>query len=156
MTDAQVDEMVKRYRAAACKCAAKRHMTICKKICPQCPWRRASAPGFLGSASGDPWAFAAQHVYGDVHLPCHLHVDWGAADVQARALQAPMCRGFAVFMRNTGKLPADPALTALVREIEPDHDAIFSDYRQFHEHHHNPDLARSFRVKAIRAAQLPT
>lgn len=118
---------------------------LCAKECKECPFRRASAPGFLGSSSGDPWDFAAQHVYGDVYLPCHLRVNWEKSDAQERALEAPVCRGFMTMMKNAGQMPRNPEMAALYSQMPPDPETFFASYKEFHEHHSNPELARSMR-----------
>lgn len=117
--------------------------SICKKICLQCPWRRASAPGFLGSVSGDPWAFAGQHLYGGSegeHLPCHLRINWELPNAQELANNAPLCRGYVTFLRNTDSLPTSFDTSS----VEPDHEAVFSNYQEFHLHHHDLELMQVF------------
>lgn len=119
---------------------------LCKALCRECPFKRTSAPGWLGSASGDPWEFLKPHfIAGEMPLPCHLRVHWEGEDVQDRAARAPVCRGYMTFLRNTMKMPKDPEMAALYRQIAPDTDAVFSNLTEFLAHHHNPDLALSFR-----------
>lgn len=114
---------------------------LCPKLCKECPFRRASAQGYLGECLGDPWEFLRAHfIEGEVPLPCHMTVDWQHPNAQKRAKTAPMCRGFVTFMRNTCKLPRDPEIAALVREVEPDRDTVFASLNEFLLHHHNESL----------------
>ena len=109
-------------------------MADLSKPCRECPFRRKSAPGWLGEASGDPGLFIAAHWHGDVHLPCHMTVDWERNGAE-KAESQPTCFGFAQMCRNSAKLPINPMDAAAVRALDADHEQIFSHIGQFIEHH---------------------
>jgi hypothetical protein len=104
-----------------------------RQPCAQCPFRRASLPGFLGGAHPDTFMQLAN---ADVRMPCHLHlpqgVDYAAAQVPGtREFQAPQCAGRAVFWRNQIKQPRDAALLIL----EADRNTVFTWPSEFMAHH---------------------
>jgi hypothetical protein len=127
---------------------------VCKVLCRECPFRRASAPGYLGASSGDPWDFLESFAHGEAALPCHLQVNWDRADAQDQAACAKVCRGSLVMLKNECKLPRDPELVALMRSIEPDRETVFAHRNEFMLHHNNPDLAASFRGDRVTASAL--
>jgi hypothetical protein len=103
------------------------------KPCPQCPWRRASAPGWLGDA--DPQQFAAATL-AEAPMPCHSAIDYEDPDWRTSQLpRAPLCAGSLVFLANTCKLPRDPEHAAAVAAVAPDRDVVFAHVGEFLEHH---------------------
>lgn len=109
--------------------------------CAECPFRRTSAAGYLGAASGKPREFLGPHWDGDVRLPCHMSVDWEAQDSQEQAAAAPLCKGFLIMARNASKAPTDPEVYKAVRQTDPDREKIFTFPHQFYQHHGGDDGA---------------
>ena len=87
-----------------------------KKPCHDCPWRRNSAEGWLGSLSAEEWMSIA---IGEGSAECHTE------------LSDTSCAGLAIFRANICKIPRDP--NAL--RLPADHDGVFSVPWQFMEHH---------------------
>lgn len=111
---------------------------IRETACCECPFRRESAPGYLGEASYDPEGFIAPHWYGGLPLPCHLEIDWEASDnpkMLAIVAGAPTCHGYARMMRNCAKLPHDRKSADELRQISANSVRFFANLREFCEHH---------------------
>lgn len=99
--------------------------------CRECPWRRNSAPGWLGNHSaGDFLALSEQ----GAHLPCHLHVDYEQEGWEDDASKAPQCAGHAIFLANRCKRPVGNQQAA-----QPDHKAVFTRPHEFVAHHTRRD-----------------
>jgi hypothetical protein len=122
---------------------------VCSRPCKECPFRRASAPGYLGASSGDPWDFLESTGHGELHLPCHMLVDWTAPDAQEQAQHKPVCAGYAIMLKNESKIPRDIELAAPIVSIKPDKKTIFANRNEFMLHHNDPDLAARFRNREI-------
>ena len=86
------------------------------KQCRECPWRRASAPGWLGELPAVAWASIA---HADDMVLCHLRTE---EDCQ--------CVGLAIYRANVCKIPRGDQISR-----DPDHAAVFSSPAEFHEHH---------------------
>ncbi|MDR9847088.1 hypothetical protein [Herbaspirillum huttiense] len=97
-----------------------------KKPCSECPWRRASAAGWLGSST--PLEFANQAESG-IRMPCHLAVDYEREDWEEQADVAPQCAGRAVYMANRCK--SQPGLL----KVPADRAEVFSNVQEFLAHH---------------------
>ena len=96
----------------------KQHRTPCK----ECPWRKASAPGWLGGALGpDEWREVA---HSDTVVPCHM----APLDVNGTA----QCAGLAVYRANVCKSPRDPTILRLPRDNGA---KVFETPTQFMDHH---------------------
>jgi len=111
-------------------------MTCAKKVCKECPFRRTSPEGYLGSVSGDPHGFLDPHYHGAARLPCHMQVDWEGkgGDVMESVLNAPLCRGLVTMMKQGCKYPENAEVKAAMETVEPD-PAVFSYPHEFYEHH---------------------
>jgi hypothetical protein len=120
---------------------------ICAALCGDCPFRRASAPGWLGESSYDPWDFLSSFDHGEAPLPCHKKVNWESDRAMELAEIAPLCRGALIMMRNEGNIPNDPEMATAVRSVEPDHDVIFSDHGEFIKHHQDQQKRRDWLSK---------
>lgn len=107
-------------------------MSCAKKVCRECPFRRASAPGYLGEASYDPHGFIAPHYHGDVRLPCHMAINW---ETGKNIDDAPICRGFAIFMKNNVKYADNPEVRKAMEEVKVDRESIFGWFNEFITHH---------------------
>jgi hypothetical protein len=125
-----------------------------KKPCKDCPWRRASSPGWLGD--GDPEYFLSSALadeFGGVHEehgsyaePCHLTVDYSDDAWAEKPEEVQVCVGALIFYRNVDqfKLPRQPERSELICSVEPDHEAVFSTPEEFREHHTGERSMRSW------------
>ena len=93
------------------------------RACNECPWRRDSAPGWLGPYTPEQWRRLA---HSDEPIACHKTLD--DDDTWEGAYQ---CRGAATYRANVGKLPRDPN----VARTPADREAIFASPTEFLEHH---------------------
>lgn len=96
--------------------------------CKQCPWRKDSAPGWLGSSS--PLEFLQQSE-AELRMPCHLHVDYESEDWQTKQASAPQCVGRAVHFKNRFKTPRN---TELIK-ADAVYDSVFTNPQDFIDHH---------------------
>lgn len=103
--------------------------------CPECPFRRTSAPGYLGSASYDPDAFINPHWYSDLRLPCHMRVDWEAKNIDEQVEQAGLCEGFLIMSANSCKLHFNTEVRAAQELVNTDRENFFTWFTEFCEHH---------------------
>lgn len=83
--------------------------------CSDCPWARASLPGWLGGASVEEWLTAA---HGEEIIPCHT-------------LVGPQCAGAAIYRRNVAKLVRDPEAL----KLPADRTLVFASKAEFTQHH---------------------
>jgi len=109
-------------------------MKACKKPCAECPFRRESAPGYLGEASYDPQGFIGPHWYAGVPLPCHMTVD-NESRVPVLSQDFKLCAGFLIMAKNSAKIPEHPEVRIARDEMEPDRVAVFWHIGEFIEHH---------------------
>lgn len=86
-----------------------------KKPCSDCPWARASLPGWLGGPTADDWL---KEAHGDHPVPCHVFT--GA-----------QCAGAAIYRRNVCKTPRDGECLRL----EADRSLVFATPTEFKRHH---------------------
>lgn len=82
--------------------------------CSDCPWRRDSLNGWLGSETPEQWVRIA---HSDNVVECHT-------------LLGAQCAGIAVYRRNVAKLPYPPNI-----RLEADRENVFSNPSEFIEHH---------------------
>lgn len=115
------------------------------QACTDCPFRRASLPGWTGAAAPE-WfvesALADHTAYGEA--PCHQTVDYTNPDWRETLPEAAVCAGALIFARNNGKLPRDPRRAKLVRQVDADPDTVFATRKEFVEHHRRHDGVRSW------------
>lgn len=110
-------------------------MTCSQKICKECPFRRTSPAGYLGSASGDPHGFLNPHYHGAERLPCHMQVDWEGNKKNGKTPEdAPLCRGLVTMMKQGCKYPENTEVKATMETVEKNSE-IFSWPHEFYEHH---------------------
>lgn len=83
--------------------------------CGDCPWRRNSLRGWLGSLTSHEWLRAA---HGEARIDCHT-------------LRGPQCAGAATYRSNVCKRPKDAGLLLL----PPDRGNVFATPAEFAEHH---------------------
>lgn len=99
--------------------------------CGECPFRRASAPGWLGAAEPEQFIATAES---DLRMPCHTQVDYESRNWEAQARRAPQCAGRAAYLRNRCKMPRDHDLADFVRSVERNPD-VFATVKEFLDHH---------------------
>lgn len=87
--------------------------------CSDCPFRRASIPGWLGLLSADEWMLLA---HGEGQADCHTTKQADGA--------AWSCAGLAIYRANVGKLVRDPGALRLAANTE----IVFS-FGEFKRHH---------------------
>ncbi len=98
--------------------------------CKECPYRKQSAPGYLGEASFNPELFLGQ-LDGPLLHPCHLSVDFETEDYS----KASYCQGALQFAKNTCKFLGDNKANQLARELTIDSTEIFARRQDFIDHH---------------------
>jgi hypothetical protein len=99
-----------------------------KKPCKECPFRRKSLAGYLGSNDLEEFTILA---VSETKMPCHLtEGDGGMPDgeMHPNALQ---CAGRGIFLSNMCKSPRDKSVLTL----PADRDTVFSRPQEFVEHH---------------------
>lgn len=101
-------------------------------ICAQCPFRRSSAPGWLGSSSPEEFI---DTTLSENDMPCHMAVDYEDEDWLDKLDSIPRCAGSLVFFRNNCRLPRVPELCDAVSKVKADKETVFSFRHEFLEHH---------------------
>jgi hypothetical protein len=105
-------------------CAHHQH----DRPCHECPWRRNSAPGWLGASQ--PGEFLAQADSG-IRMPCHTAgIDYESPNWEEQAKTSAQCAGHAIFLANRCKQPAPGAL-----KLPADREAVFTRPHEFVAHH---------------------
>ena len=101
----------------------RRYPEACDQPCRECPWRKDSAPGWLGPQSADEWLRA---VHGETPIACHMTIPrsggWGRKTKQ--------CRGAASFRANVFKTPMNSTVA-----VGPRDDSVFGSDAEFRAHH---------------------
>lgn len=111
---------------------AENVMSAC---CRECPFKRTSAQGWLGSASS-PEDFLFPHWHGKLRLACHMRVDWESDEAQEQALDtAPLCRGILIMSKNCAKHLDNEEMARARSKVSPDVDAVFRFALEFTDHH---------------------
>ena len=108
---------------------------VLPEVCSDCPFRRKSAPGWLGELMYQPRAFLAPYWHGAQRNPCHKAINFRRDDWEAQAATAPLCRGMLIFAANNCKRLDNPEAAAALAEVSEDRDAIFSWEQEFYDHH---------------------
>jgi len=98
------------------------------KPCTECPFRRKSLPGYLGSDT--PENFMATTL-ADAPMPCHCTVDYEDENWREKAAKAPLCAGARIFFANICKLSRDRARP----KLERDRENVFANPAEFIAHH---------------------
>lgn len=119
------------------------HSTLSnKKPCQKCPFRKDSAPGYLGEASYNPTTFLMSMEHDP--LPCHMAVEWDDDDSNPDDLRYELpCIGSLQFLRNIAKLPKNSEYVELRNQVNKINPGIFQTKQQFIEHHSCPNEAVS-------------
>jgi hypothetical protein len=101
-----------------------------KVPCPECPWLRVSAPGWLGPYTADEWLTLA---HSDSPIACHTTItetneegegDWSHPQMR-------QCQGAAIFRANVFKSPRHPSIARAERDTE----MVFTWNDEFRAHH---------------------
>ncbi len=104
-----------------------------KTPCAECPWRRASAAGWLGASNPEEFAAVSKSA---TRMPCHLHVNYEDPEWEETVPDVPQCAGRAIFLKNSCTLPRDPELLEFVRSVEKSKD-VFNWAHEFIAHHNS-------------------
>ena len=112
----------------------------CTTPCKECPFRKTSAPGWLGPNTGSPEKFVDSTEYNILH--CHMKVDNEKFKGKAleRAIIENPCVGAIQFLNNSLKLPRGAREPGPYQEImagpaskkNPD---VFQWRHEFVQHH---------------------
>lgn len=105
-----------------------------KRPCKQCPFRKASAAGWLGGSP--PEGFIGTLRTGAQPLPCHSTVDYEKPDWCERFLSGrdpkhKLCAGALTLMANEGRVPRP----SQGPEMPADAQTVFETARDFITHH---------------------
>lgn len=99
--------------------------------CRECPWRRVSAPGWLGPHSAEHWVEMA---HGDGQIACHMTIPPDSDDDNPDIASMTTCSGSAIFRRNVCKSPR--TLRGLPEyQLPDDREAVFGWNNEFLAHH---------------------
>ena len=86
------------------------------KPCSDCPWRRDSIAGWLGSEqTAEDWV---QTAHGETSIECHVH-------------HTQQCAGSAIYRANVAKSPRYKEILALPKDTK----RVFATPMEFLEHH---------------------
>jgi hypothetical protein len=97
-----------------------KHRTPCR----ECPFRRASAAGWLGGGSATDWYSDIR--FGDTAFNCHM---------AAKKEKNHYCAGSMIHYANQLKTPRDPQFAADAEQFKPDKVNVFQWAHEFYEHH---------------------
>lgn len=103
-----------------------------KTPCIECPFRRKSAPGWLGADTPEGFIATSE---AEFRMPCHMHVDYEDDNWEELAAEAPQCAGRAIHFKNRCKMPRNPEIAGLVREVERNVEDVFMFPQEFIDHH---------------------
>lgn len=121
--------------------------------CKDCPFRRSSMAGWLGSGDPDHFIdaaladeFGGENPAATYAEPCHLTVDYSDPEWRECADEQEACVGAAIFYRNVDrfKMPRERRRFEMVRDVQPDHEKVFSTAEEFVEHHATGTTMRSW------------
>lgn len=108
--------------------------------CSDCPFRRDSTPGWTGDS--DPEWFVesalsdyAEYQAGSKLAPCHQTVDYTDPDWPTKMDQVAACAGSLIFAQNNCKTPRDPERERAVKQVDADHETVFTSRQEFIDHH---------------------
>src|SRR6185369_4064435 len=90
-------------------------MKICSKPCNDCPFVKTSLKGWLGPYSGPQELHNL--VMSEKPFPCHLSHEEIDVEWNEVGEEFPYCKGALGYMRKAFKIPRNPVLAKLVKEI---------------------------------------
>ena len=118
-----------------------------KRPCRECPYRRTSPAGWLGS--DHPTAFVGKSYVAEVDMPCHMAIDYTDPDwATSQEPDADMCAGALILLANDHKLPREPRMSDAVRAVEPDCEQVFASPGEFLAHHTGDERYATVRGRA--------
>jgi hypothetical protein len=94
-----------------------------KVPCKECPYRKTSAPGWLGP---DPLEAYTTAIQLDVPISCHR--------TRGKKKRPAMCAGSVIHLNNQVKVPRDPVFAGVVVQYGKS-DAVFRWTNEFVAHH---------------------
>ena len=104
--------------------------------CLQCPFRKGSAQGWLGSYTP---AMIIEHIQKEVPFPCHPTVDYEAPNwretIFTEDTKVQACVGFLILGRKLAKLPRDPETGEHAMRLDRNHPDVFETVADFIRHH---------------------
>lgn len=108
-----------------------------KNPCPECPFRKNSAPGWLGPHTATE---LHQYVMAEGHFACHMTIPANETNVTVLSEVTTRCQGSVLYMGKNCKSPQDKILAEQLNITKSD-----PEYRnrlenilnlcEFHEHH---------------------
>lgn len=110
-------------------------MSTPKKPCGECPFRRASAAGWLGEHENAQEIITI--IRHDKRFPCHLQVNKNleeGRDFLEASFEADHCVGALAFMNNTCKMSRNPSIAADQRVVGKRED-VFASAAEMDLHH---------------------
>lgn len=108
----------------------------CERPCRECPFRRDSAPGWIG-AYPTPEDLYRRAIDAEQRFPCHMAVDWDASqgEVEQQLAAAPQCAGALAHMKNCSKMPRPGSPVAYDAAEAEKRDDVFTWKGEFLKHH---------------------
>lgn len=109
-------------------------MKICTKICDECPFSNKSPRGWLADYTVEDFA---QFFRLEVLFPCHKQIkddlNFNQAAELVKTNKVKLCRGYVESMRKSAKLPVDPELANIVKNVALSDDSM--SIFEFFAHH---------------------
>ena len=103
----------------------------CEKPCGECPFRRASMPGWLGSNAPADFIVA---ITTEQPLPCHSSIDYDDPEWRDKFMAGNvgrLCAGALIMSANMCKRPRDPKFP----QRPADRELVFANHLEFMAHH---------------------
>lgn len=100
-----------------------------RKACGECPFRRASLQGYVGSDT--PERFVAVSLSALTPMPCHMEIDYEQEDWETQLPHVHQCTGHAIFLSNTAKRSDNPE----VKKLPANREEFFSNAIEFLVYH---------------------
>lgn len=94
-----------------------------KEPCKECPWRRESAPGWLGPTSAEDWVLTA---HAETPIMCHRTIKESGSYEGTK-----QCKGAAIFRANVFKSPRREDMAVGPQDTE----TVFATNDEFLKHH---------------------
>jgi hypothetical protein len=104
-----------------------------QKPCGECPFRRASMPGWLGSNAPADFIVA---ITTEQPLPCHSSIDYDDSEWRDKFMageEGRLCAGALIMSANMCKRPRDPTFP----QRPADRELVFANHLEFMAHHEN-------------------
>ena len=108
-------------------------MRCCKIPCNDCPFRKNSIPGWLSTYS--PQDLHHLIMVSEMPFPCHLSHTEELKFGDAGNSEHPLCAGALMFMKVNGKIPRDPEMAKIVKNIDKKDCKNILSVQEFYKHH---------------------